>query len=276
MTINNIGYLRKFRRLWRSLFEPWKPDSVTIMVWKMVILCLMFIQCFFSTYIIAFLPSSDRDFDEPIVLIDIIIDVIYAIDIFLNFRIAFYHQGELCLESSEIARNYIKSYFVFDLISMLSIIGRISLNNPLRVLVLVVLLRIVHLPQLLAKIEDYFQFSRQISSLYQLGKLVMAIILFAHWCGCILYSIARVETGPTWITAAGLNSNDLDEIYVACLYWAIATMATIGYGDIHPTTFKERIISITIMIASSIIFGYILSSIGALLLEINAFNTAQR
>jgi len=260
----------------RSLLEPWKPDSIAIMIWKIGILILIFTQCFFSTYIIAFLPSSDRDFSEPIVLIDLVIDFIYALDILLNFRIAFYHQGELCLDFSEIARNYMKSYFAFDLLSMLSIIGRIFLDESPRALVLFVLLRIVHMPQLLAKIEDHFQFSRQVSSLFQLGKLVMAIILFAHWCGCILYSIARVETDQTWITAAGLNENELNEIYIACLYWAIATMSTIGYGDIHPTTFKERIISIMIMIASSIVFGYILSSIGALLLEINAFSSAQR
>ena len=264
------------RRTLKSLLEPWKPDSITIMLWKMSLLLFIFAQCFFSSYIIAFLPSSERDFDEPVVLVDLVIDFIYALDVMLNFKIAFYHQGELCLDPSVIAKNYMSSYFIIDLISMLSIIGRFLLDTKLRVLVLIALLRVVHFPQLLAKIEDYFQFSRQVSTLFQLGKLVMAIILFAHWCGCILYSVARVESGETWITEAGLNPDELDSIYVACLYWAIATMSTIGYGDIHPTSFRERVMSIIIMIASSIIFGYILSSIGSLLVEINAYNSAQR
>jgi len=247
------------------------------MAWKIFILVMIISQAFISTYIISFLPDVERDFSHTIVYMDLVFDIIYIADIVANFRIAFYRHGELCMETSEIASNYLKTYFIFDVLSEVSIIGRFILDSKWRALILIDLLRILRLPQIMGKIEDFFQFSRQIASLFHLGKLIVAIIMFAHWCGCILYTIARSETGPvTWITVAGIDPDSISDVYVACLYWAIATMATIGYGDIHPTTYRERVVSVIIMIASSVIFGYILSSIGALLIEINAFNSESR
>lgn len=270
-------YLRKLRKMSNSILEPWRPDSKLVMLWKIFILLLIICQSFVSTYIIAFLPDVERDFTHSVVYMDLIFDIFYIFDIVANFRIAFYRHGELCAEPSEIASNYLKTYFILDVLSEASIIGRFITDPKWRVLMLIDLLRIFRLPYLMGKIEDFFQFSRQISSLFHLGKLIVAIIMFAHWCGCILYSVARSETGPVnWITVAGIDENSISDIYVACLYWAIATMATIGYGDIHPTTYRERVVSVIIMIASSVIFGYILSSIGALLIEINAFNSESR
>ena len=55
-----------------------------------------------------------------------------------------------------------------------------------------------------------------------------------------------------------------------------ATMSTVGYGDITPQTTKERLLTIVIMICSSIVFGYLLSSIGNLLSELTAFSSEAR
>ena len=46
----------------------------------------------------------------------------------------------------------------------------------------------------------------------------------------------------------GLLSSSQEEIYVACLYWAIVTLATIGYGDITPSTQNERVMTICVML----------------------------
>ena len=222
------------------------------------------------------MPDDEFNLSNPVLIFDMAIDFVYAIDILMNFKIAFYRHGELCLDRAEIATHYLRSRFALDIISEISLIGRFS--EHFKALILLDLLRMLRVPHLVAKVEDYFQFSRQVSSVFQLFKLISALVIFAHWCGCILYYVAISDTvNPVnWITEAGLHIDDLKEIYVASLYWSIATMATIGYGDIHPTTYKERILSIVIMLCSSVIFGYILSSIGTLLIEINAFNSDAR
>lgn len=261
----------------KRVFRPLKPDSGFIIAWKLLILCMIVVQCVLSTYILSFLPDEELDYSTPMVLMDLIFDIIYLFDILLNFRTAFYHRGELCLDSSKIATNYLHSFFLFDVISLVSIFGRTTVDHSYKAFILFDLLRIVHIPRITAKMQDYFQFSRQISSIFHLFKLCCAIIVFAHWWACCLFSIAKDDPAPnSWILEAGLDPSNISEVYVASMYWSIATMATIGYGDIHPVTYRERILSIVIMIASSIIFGYILSSIGSVMSEIGAFNSESR
>jgi hyperpolarization activated cyclic nucleotide-gated potassium channel 2 len=52
--------------------------------------------------------------------------------------------------------------------------------------------------------------------------------------------------------------------YVSSLYWAITTMVSVGYGDIHPQTVNERALTIGCMIVSSGVFAFIVGDIGKL------------
>lgn len=46
-------------------------------------------------------------------------------------------------------------------------------------------------------------------------------------------------------------------------------MTTCGYGDIHPTTSKERLIQIIIMITASGVFAFFLGDIGKIVKSFN-------
>lgn len=274
----SLGYLKHARLLFKKFLLPWNPDSIFVICWKTLILVAIIVQCFFSTYTLAFYSDDDNDSREHLMTLDLMIDLLYAFEIFCNFRTAFYTQGELCTDSKEIAKNYLKSTFIIDIASEISLLGRLNQDSTLKFLVLFDLLRVLHLPRIIGRLEDYIQFSRMVSSMLQLVKLIMAIVVFAHWWACCIFSITKVDPpgSMNWIVESGLDSSNIGEIYVASMYWSIATMTTIGYGDIHPTTYKERVLCIVIMIASSVIFGYILNSIGSLLNEINAFHSESR
>lgn len=61
-----------------------------------------------------------------------------------------------------------------------------------------------------------------------------------------------------------INSTGLED-YVACLYWAAATMSSTGYGDIHAYDATSQLIAICVMIIGLLLYGYCLSSIAATL-----------
>lgn len=50
----------------------------------------------------------------PLVIIDLIVDVIFIADILINFRTTYVHSGEVVSDPQKIARNYIRGWFLLD------------------------------------------------------------------------------------------------------------------------------------------------------------------
>lgn len=211
-----------------------------------------------------------------------IVDIVYVASILIKLRTAYYHQGELRTKSSDIVLDYLKGSFLIDIVTEVSLIGRLTVNNASdsfqKYLVLLTILRIYQIRDLIASIEDHFQFSRGVKTMLEVVKMCIAIFILAHWFGCILYSVTKTEVGwpTTWVTVANLQDQEVIDVYAASLYWAVATMSTVGYGDITPQTTRERMVTVVIMIFSSIVFGFLLSSIGSLLLDFSTFSSESR
>ena len=50
-------------------------------------------------------------------------------------------------------------------------------------------------------------------------------------------------------------------IYLACFYWSMTTITTVGYGDICPESTGERIFSLVAMCIGGVFYGYVIGSI---------------
>lgn len=61
--------------------------------------------------------------------------------------------------------------------------------------------------------------------------------------GCLWYLVAKIyDFGPeTWVYELGLTSLSKYELYLASIYWAVATICTVGFGDIH--AFNDSILA---------------------------------
>lgn len=60
------------------------------------------------------------------------------------------------------------------------------------------------------------------------------------------------------------------------MYWAITTMAAVGYGEIVPKTETERVVCLIMMMFSCGIFAYTVNSIGNIVSRFNRIATSFR
>jgi len=74
-----------------------------------------------------------------------------------------------------------------------------------------------------------------------------------------------------WLVLGGdAETTDAQLRLVRAVYWAITTMATVGYGDIVPTTIPQMFYACSVMVTGVAAFGYILSNIATLMLRFDA------
>lgn len=87
-------------------------------IWDWIILCLTFYTAIMVPYNVAFKNKTSED--VSLLVIDSIVDVVFFIDIVLNFHTTFVGPGgEVVSDPKVIRKNYFKSWFLIDLLSCL-------------------------------------------------------------------------------------------------------------------------------------------------------------
>lgn len=87
-------------------------------IWDWIILCLTFYTAIMVPYNVAFKNKTSED--VSLLVVDSIVDVIFFIDIVLNFHTTFVGPGgEVVSDPKVIRTNYLKSWFIIDLLSCL-------------------------------------------------------------------------------------------------------------------------------------------------------------
>lgn len=102
------------------------------------------------------------------------------------------------------------------------------------------------------------QYSKKITSSF----IMMAFLL--HLVGCLFAITGNISEGfgyMSWIQAQELDLIPVTERYLASIYWAVVTCATVGYGDITPTNVIEVVVCILLLLIGVTAYSYIVSNI---------------
>ena len=211
-------------------------------------------------------------------------DLLCIVDMGISFFRGFY-QYELVKSNKLILFNYLKYDFIFDFLCAVPfysiskyICFKERYNNscykyeiPSKILSfkLCSLLKSFKIKKIMGhkKNEALDKFLELISDNYTIEKTV-TIIMYStiyigifHFIVCIHIFIGN-HSYSNWLNLTHSENASIFHIYITSLYFLITTLTTVGYGDIICQSLLERIFQIIILAIGSVLYPYVISSIG--------------
>ncbi|XP_045491141.1 potassium voltage-gated channel subfamily H member 8-like isoform X6 [Colias croceus] len=243
---------------------------------------LILIATFYVAVVVPYNASFvDEGHPRISVTSDVIVEALFIIDIVLNFRTTFVSKkGEVVSDSKAIALNYIRSWFVVDLLAALPFdllyasdvySGTESTHGNVH---LVKLTRLLRLARLLQKMDRYSQYSALILTL-----LMLSFTLVAHWLACIWFIIAEKEIEHHkneswdlgWINNLAerlkipIVNISHSESYVTALYFTCSSLTSVGFGNVSANTLPEKIFSILVMLVGALMHAVVFGNVTAII-----------
>ncbi|KPM09374.1 potassium voltage-gated channel protein eag-like protein, partial [Sarcoptes scabiei] len=197
-----------------------------------------------------------------------IVDVIFFIDIVLNFHTTFVGPGGEVVSDPKIIRvNYLRSWFIIDLLSCL--------------------------PYDIFNAFDHTE-DQGIGSAAMLILLLCFYMLVAHWLACIWYSIGRNDSENyltySWLWKLGnitqfpfhLRPNNLtarveleggperSTMYITSLYFTMTCMTSVGFGNVAPETDNEKIFTICMMVIGALLYATIFGHVTTIIQQMTS------
>ncbi|XP_009471300.1 PREDICTED: potassium voltage-gated channel subfamily H member 1 [Nipponia nippon] len=252
--------------------------------WDWIILILTFYTAILVPYNVSFKTKQNN---VAWLVVDSIVDVIFLVDIVLNFHTTFVGPaGEVISDPKLIRMNYLKTWFVIDLLSCLpyDVInafenvdeGISSLFSSLKVV------RLLRLGRVARKLDHYIEYGAAV-----LVLLVCVFGLAAHWLACIWYSIGDYEVidedtntirTESWLYQLGMSIGtpyrfntsgfgkweggpSKDSVYISSLYFTMTSLTSVGFGNIAPTTDGEKIFAVAMMMIGSLLYATIFGNV---------------
>ncbi|KAJ8422232.1 hypothetical protein Cgig2_013411 [Carnegiea gigantea] len=240
-------------------------------VWEIFLVVLVLYTAWISPFEFGFMTGPRM----PVSVIDNVVNGFFALDIVLTFFVAYVDKKTYVLvdEPKKIAKKYALSFkMIFDVISVIpsELVHKIfpaskqayGVFNMFR---LWRLRRVSHLFSRMEKDKNFNYFW------VRCLKLTSVTIFATHCAGCFFYHIAAHyhDKKQTWIA---LSNEDFEQSsiwtrYVTSIYWAITTLATVGYGDLHPVNRNEMLFDIFFMLFNLGLTAYLIGNMTSLVVQ---------
>ncbi|OMJ85032.1 hypothetical protein SteCoe_13754 [Stentor coeruleus] len=252
------------------------PTSPIKKVWTIINMILLMWTASVTPYEICFIDDTSGAWFG----IDLVIDILFFIDIVINFVSAYPDfEGKLVTDRKKIFRNYMTGWFFIDIIGVLPFqyLANIGGYNKLvrfsrmpriyKVLRVVRLFKMVRLLRSQACIAKIVSFFRLATGLIRMVKFCFTVLLVVHVIGCFWYYLAKLEefSPDTWVFRYGMLEYTDGDIYLASIYYVIQTLATVGFGDIVPYTSAERIFALILMGVGVGFYSYTISNLSTIM-----------
>jgi voltage-gated potassium channel len=230
-------------------------------VWNIVVLFAVLLFSFIFSYRFTFhIYQTD-------VLYWILIGI-FTLDIFINFNSSVKIEHAVSTDRKIIARHYIKTWLAVDFITafpfdvvVLNLFGPPADGN--KGMLFIIFLQCITLIKLL-KVK---KITRELREYLRLNPAIMRMMTFAFWFS---QAVHYISLGWIMIGAVETNRSAIDQ-YIRALYWAITTVATIGYGDYCPNhdDNAQIIFTMVVQVFGVGMYGYIIGNVSSLIANLD-------
>ena len=255
------------------------PTSTRKVRWDAVIMFLILYSAVTVPVRLAFSADAHTyiwDFEAAM-------SVMFIMDVVISFNTAYFDGGYWITDHEKIVHKYSRGWFCVDapssvpvelieayMLSESSTSTSLAAFRLLRLFRLIRLARLLKIKQFITHIEEHFDVNLRPMRVVQLS---VTMLFTAHLVACLWFYIATLapDGEPNWIDsydesrASDGKPHDLKHWYVEALYWTLATLTTVGYGDVIPVNDFEREFTIAIMLFGALIFAYIVGEVGSML-----------
>jgi CRP-like cAMP-binding protein len=101
--------------------------------------------------------------------------------------------------------------------------------------------------------------------------VMLVVTLHIGACGWVFVGRLNNEfEAENWIMVGGFADLDNVELYIVAMYWVMTTVATVGYGDIHPVNTEERVFNCFTMLAGVCIYSYMIGALTNLISSLDS------
>ena len=182
--------------LTRAPFQIFSPEDYSTIIWSIVTPIMLCIDTYVTPFQISFY-ADNRD-EGFLAVFSVLIPVFFLLDIFLNFRTAFYDKGVLVTSDQDIFKHYLRGGFFIDFFTVVTdFFSAIYIFTPAWYIKAASILRLKKLWELTTQLEDSVVMSRAAHALIKMLKLWGGIIVVAHWLACAFHMLAYdlIDTG---------------------------------------------------------------------------------
>ncbi|XP_066563696.1 hyperpolarization activated cyclic nucleotide-gated potassium channel 5 [Amia ocellicauda] len=192
-------------------------------------------------------------------IFNLLSDTVFLLDIVVNFRMGIITDNSeiVILNTKEIRKHYLKSWFALDVISAVPLdyiilIAKVMYDSNTtsfsasKLVRIVMFARIFSLARLLrvSRLVRFFSEWEQVSNanmeavrlIIRIMGLFLMILLLCHWNGCIQFFIPALQDFPnnSWVVRENLTNATLGEQYSFGVFRALSHMIGISYGSAEP------------------------------------------
>ena len=159
--------------------------------------------------------------------------------------------------------------------------GFLRVPRLLRIARILRLLKMARMIKLAKMMSSWSNPRTTIGMAKRLFEILLFFYFIAHIAGCLWiftnFLFANEETGELpsdgWISRSPLTSyhyeQDCDKLrlYLISVYWAFATLTTVGYGDISASTTAELIVATSTMYIGTCVLGFVVGNVTTIVME---------